>query len=256
MNLTTKTITSAILCTSLIGFTAYADVTDKVVKSFNVEENAEFRIENINGEIDISGWSKNEIEVTATITADSQEDRDNIKINFTESGRGVAVETKYGSSSFFKKNNNNSGKVTYVVKVPSSGSLKDVELVNGSLSVEGVSGQIKADVVNGSVSIDGITANSEIASVNGSIKVKYGTAASKLEDINLSTVNGSIKLYVPADINANIDVETMHGSIKNDFGLEVEKSGFIGKSLNGDIGSGDIKVSIESVNGSVKVLKL
>ena len=42
---------------------------------------------------------------------------------------------------------------------------------------------------------------------------------------------------------------------KNDFGLKAEKNMFVGRSLQGDIGSGDVSISIESVNGSVKILK-
>ena len=30
---------------------------------------------------------------------------------------------------------------------------------------------------------------------------------------------------------------------------------FVGNNLKGDIGSGDVKISLESVNGSVKILK-
>ena len=133
--------------------------------------------------------------------------------------------------------------------------LSEIELVNGSLIIENVSGEIKAQVVNGSIKATGLTKNSEISSVNGSIKVYYQSASAELKDINIETVNGSIKLYLPSDINANLDIETMHGSIKTEFGISSQDNTFTGHSLRGDIGSGDIDINMESVNGSIKVLK-
>lgn len=148
-----------------------------------------------------------------------------------------------------------SGKVDYTVKVPFGSQLPSIELVNGSLTIENVMGEINAELVNGAIVVTGLTGDSEISSVNGSINVKYKKFASQLNNINLETVNGGVKLYLPDEINASINVETVHGSIKNDFGLKAEKGMFVGYSLQGDVGTGDVNISIDSVNGSVKVLK-
>ncbi len=246
----TKIIT---LFTLLLSVSAYADVRDEIVKSYNVSERAEFRLENINGEVEINGWDKNEIKITATITADNQEARDRITIDFKENGRGVSVETHYKKSSSWK--NNNSGSVDYLVMVPQQAKLAAIELVNGSLSIENVSGEMKIDLVNGSIVAKGLMNDSDINSVNGSIEVSYQGISENLKDISIDTVNGRIELNVPAEINANVDIETMHGSIRNDFGLSADKNMFSGRNLHGTIGSGDIRISIESVNGGIRLLK-
>lgn len=239
--------------TLLLSVSAYADVRDEIVKNYNVSERAEFRLENINGEVEIKGWDKNEIKVTAIITADNQEARDRITIEIDENGRGVSVETNYKKSSSWK--NNNSGSVDYLVMVPQQAKLAAIELVNGSLSIENVSGEMKIDLVNGSIVAKGLMNDSDINSVNGSIEVSYQGISKDLKDISIDTVNGRIELNVPAEINANVDIETMHGSIRNDFGLSADKNMFSGKNLHGTIGSGDIRISIESVNGGVRLLK-
>jgi len=46
----------------------------------------------------------------------------------------------------------------------------------------------------------------------------------------------------------------MHGSIKTDFGLQTENNMFSGHSLSGNIGSGESAISINTVNGSIKVM--
>ncbi len=229
-----------------------ADVQDEVVKSFNVGERAEFRIENINGEVEITAWDKNEIKVTAMITADNQEERERIIIDMDANARGVSVETRYKKSGW---GNNNSGSVDYRVQVPVNTRLTSVDLVNGSLSIEGVRGEMNVDLVNGSITATGLASDSEINSVNGSIDVTYESISSELREISIDTVNGRIELNVPENINAEVDIETMHGSIRNDFGLSSDKNMFSGRHLNGTIGSGDISISIESVNGGVRLQK-
>lgn len=231
---------------------AQADIKDEVAKSFDVTANAEFRLENVNGEVEITGWDKNEIKVVATISARNQNDRDRITIEMDKNGRGVSVETHYKKERSW--GNNHSGKVDYRVMVPNQASLSSIDLVNGSITINNVKGEMKVDLVNGSVVAIGLASDSEINSVNGSIKVSY-QSVDKLDEISLDTVNGSIKLTVPETISADVDIETMHGSIRNEFGLSADKNMFAGKNLHGTIGSGDVRISIESVNGGVKLLK-
>ncbi len=64
---------------------------------------------------------------------------------------------------------------------------------------------------------------------------------------------GRVKLALPKNIGADVEVETMHGSIRNDFGLDVKKGTFIGRSLEGTIGDGRVRINIETVNGSVNI---
>ena len=74
-------------------------------------------------------------------------------------------------------------------------------------------------------------------------------------EIELESVNGAIELYLPAGVSARVDAETVNGSIDaDDFGLEVEK-GFVGRDLDGEIGGGDAKVSLDAVNGSIRIKK-
>ena len=231
---------------------AIADM-DKINKSFEVSRDSHLNLSNINGSVSISAWDKNIIEVTAVIETDNERDRERISIIMDNNSRGVNVETKYENNSSW--NRHNSGSVSYTVMVPKEANLSQIELVNGSLSIENVKGEVSVELVNGSMVAKGMAGNSEVSSVNGSIKVHYASADDALSRIELETVNGSVKLYLPEDVSASVDVETMHGSIKNDFGLRSDKQMFIGKELHGDIGSGDVKISIESVNGSVKLLK-
>jgi len=239
--------------TLTLSLNVQSKVENEVVRSFSVGEQTEFRLENINGAVEITGWNKSEIKVIATIVAKNQKDRDRITIEMDKNGRGLSVETHYKESSGW--GSNHSGKVDYEVMVPKAAKLSSIDLVNGSLFIKGVEGKIKVGLVNGSIVATGLASDSDINSVNGSIKVSYSSLAKDLDSISLDTVNGSIKLHLPENIDADVEIETMHGSIKNDFGLSADRNMFSGKNLQGTIGSGDVSINIESVNGGVKLLK-
>lgn len=236
----------------MLSSVALADVKDEIKQTFNVGSAAEFRLNNVNGDVDIIGWKKDIISVTAIITADDQEGRNRIEVDMQENSRGVSIETRYKKTSW---NKNSSGSVDYEVSVPVGTKLSDIELVNGSLTIKNVSGAMKLQTVNGSIDARGLANNSEVSSVNGSVDVQYSNSIEQLDDISIETVNGRVVLSLPENINADIEVETMHGSIKNDFGLHAKKNMFTGRSLEGMVGSGDVQIDVETVNGSVKIKK-
>ena len=72
-----------------------AKVVDEIEKTFEVDSNSSFQLDNINGSVDIIGWSRDVIKVTAVITANNQAERDRISIDIIQNSRGVNVETRY-----------------------------------------------------------------------------------------------------------------------------------------------------------------
>ena len=68
-------------------------------------------------------------------------------------------------------------------------------------------------------------------------------------------MNGKVVLQLPANASANIHAETVNGRIDaDDFGLEPDK-GFVGRELDGQIGDGDARISLDTVNGSIVISK-
>lgn len=231
---------------------ADAEVSRETVKdSFTVDQGSQFILENINGKVTVSSWAGNTIEVVAEKAAKSQKALDQTEVQMSQQGNKVFVKTEYHNASKWSESGNYS-KVTYQVKLPRGMALTDIDLVNGSLVVNGIDGEIRAELVNGSIKANGLTDNGDLESVNGSVKVSYEQLSS-VDKIKLTTVNGSIKLSVPDNLSAEVVADTNHGSIKNDFGLVAEKGFFSGRSLKGTVGSGDARIMLESVNGSISL---
>ncbi|MDG1732729.1 MAG: hypothetical protein P8H39_07100 [Thalassotalea sp.] len=235
-------------------FNASAKVENTIEKSFDLSAQGQLVLENINGDVNIESWSQNTVKVTADIQAKTQEDLDRIEIKMKQSGDRISVETDYSRNDSGWSNNGSSGTVDYTVMVPANIDLRDIELVNGSLNIVNVSGELNADVVNGSVEASGMSSDVEVDSVNGAVELSFADSAKNL-DISVDTVNGSIRLYLPEDFGAQVEVSTGNGSIKTDYGLSGTKGAYYGTDLTGSFGDGSSEIELESVNGSVKILK-
>ncbi|NMP15223.1 MULTISPECIES: DUF4097 family beta strand repeat-containing protein [unclassified Thalassotalea] len=250
-----KTINKIILPTLLLAsFGSIAAANETKEQRFDLTGKGQLLLENVNGDVEITSWSEKAVLVTANITADDQDDLDNVKVIMKQNGNRIIVETEYQESDGGWGRNSNSGSVDYSVKVPENIDLREIDLVNGSLLVENVAGELNVDIVNGSVEATGMAADVEVDSVNGGVELTFADDAKNV-DIEVETVNGGIRLYLPENFGANVDASTGNGSIKTDFGIKSVKGEYWGTDLEGKIGDGSSDIELESVNGSIRLLK-
>ena len=72
--------------------------------------------------------------------------------------------------------------------------------------------------------------------------------------MKFNTVNGRVRVEMPASIDADVEMETMHGSISSDYPLQL--SGRFGpRHAKGTIGRGGRRIELETLNGSVELKK-
>lgn len=142
--------------------------------------------------------------------------------------------------------------VEFEVRLPAGVHLA-TSSVNGGVSVDGASGRVEAETVNGQVVARSTAGPVRAKTVNGGIDVTMGTALT--EDVEYETVNGSIALSIPDGLDADLTMKTVNGSVSTDFPMTV--SGRINpKRLSGTLGKGGRRLSLETVNGSVRLRKL
>ena len=92
----------------------------------------------------------------------------------------------------------------------------------------------------------------DLSTVNGEVFADFDRLAAGSK-IALETVNGRVTLTIPSDSSADVKAESVNGSITNDFGLENRKGKYVGNSLHGRLGNGDVTIKLESVNGQLAV---
>lgn len=142
--------------------------------------------------------------------------------------------------------------VQYIVRLP-AGVRIDANTVSGAVRVASNGGDVLARTVNGSVSVAATRGAVNATSVNGSVKVSLDSLATP-GAIHLETVNGSVEAELPAPLDATLSMETVNGSLTSEF--PVAASGAADKhELHGTIGAGGREVRLNTVNGSVKLLR-
>jgi DUF4097 and DUF4098 domain-containing protein YvlB len=234
---------------------ASADVTETEEMTFDVNAGARISLENINGDITVvGGGSGDQVVVIAHKKAGKQEYLDNLKIVVDASADYVRIETRHPKreGGWFNWGNDGSGSVAYELAVPDDVELDTIETVNGDVEIRAVKGVVKAGTVNGGLKVSDLVSDVSLETVNGSITATFDTLGAD-QRVDADAVNGKIVLYLPSNASARVTAETVNGSIDaDDFGLQPEK-GFVGRDLSGEIGGGDARISLDTVNGSIKL---
>lgn len=237
---------------------AYAEVlqqdeTEKFEQSYPLNANGRVNVSNVNGSITVEAWDRNEVKLEYTKVADTKERLADVEIRIDSRADYFSVETDYGK---WRKSNDGwrSGKLNVEIKLmaPRGAMLNEIETVNGSVAVSNFTNYTKVSAVNGSVKANNLRGTAKLSTVNGEVAADFDRLESGSK-ISLDTVNGKVNLSIPSDSNATLRADSLNGNIANDFGLPVRKGKYIGRDLYGKIGSGDVQIKLDSVNGSLTV---
>ena len=221
----------------------YEEIFDQ---TYAVTSTASVSLENVNGDVSIEAWDRDEVWVQAVKRASSPELLAKLEIDITASDDSVLIETDY-----LRTDDHGHRSVEYTLMVPRRARVEGVELVNGDLAISGVEGGVDAECVNGEIVVRDVAGAIRLESVNGSIECSTGSHLG--DSVSLAAVNGTIDLHLAPGTGADLMAETVNGRLSNDLGLEVRKGKYVGASMSGTIGGGGPRVELETVNGASAV---
>jgi hypothetical protein len=215
-------------------------------------------IKGVNGTISATGGA-GQAEVVAEKQA-RRSDPDSVRIQVVEHGGGITICAVYPTPDNADRPNecgpgdeghiqvrDNDVTVKFTVRVP--GSVRFVgRTVNGNVEAERIDGPVVLHTVNGSATFS-TSSYGEAATVNGSIRGDLGRA-DWTDTLKFDTVNGSIKLSLPAGLSTDVRARTVNGDITTDFPLTVVGR-FSRKQLDGSIGGGGRTLEMHTVNGGI-----
>jgi hypothetical protein len=120
---------------------------------------------------------------------------------------------------------------------------------NGAVAVDGARGPVNASSGNGRITVSTARGPVEASSGNGNIEVRMASLTGD-DDLEFSSGNGSITLYLPADFSAVVEASSGNGGVETDFPIQV--NGRISRNrLRGTIGNGGRKVTASTGNGRI-----
>ena len=269
MRITPRPLLGALLALSALAPSAMAQGRQTQQNAFSLAERVPsgswIRVRNINGEIRVRASTSDKVEVTATKTWRRGDPKD-VRIETTKASDGSILvcalwnegarctESGYHSNNDGQRNeyNNNDTAVDFEVRVP-RGVKVGVWSVNGGVNVDGATSEVRASSVNGGV--DAVSSGGPVtaSTVNGSVHASMGRLEGT-QDLDYSTVNGSVIAEFTGDVDADIELRTVNGRFQTDWPVTI--TGRIDpRHLRATLGKGGRRIRLSTVNGNVELRK-
>lgn len=192
-------------------------------------------IQNLAGSLEISGWNRDEVQVTGTLGDDVE------GLDIREQGGVIEIEVKIPKGEGKKDRKLDahltirvpasmrvsaetvsasitagdlSGElalqsVSGAVRVTGQPTAVEAETVSGAIDLSGLNTRIDAQTVSGEVNLAGVAGQVSVQSVSSKIVV----AADDIEQGELQTVSGAIELSGDLAANARLEVQSHSGSV-------------------------------------------
>ena len=244
---------TAIIPALMFAMPVAAEEVDKTLKA---APDGEVDVSNIAGSVTISGWSRDEVEVTGTLGRNVKE------LIFERDGDTVTVQVKVprrGGSGIDSD---------LTIKVPEKSSL-EVSTVSADIEISDTSGEQELSTVSGDIETESAGNDISASAVSGDIEISGDKSTNETD---VSTVSGDVTLFRGS---GTVRAESVSGDLLIDEGLfgravlgavngeivfraGLEKGGrFSAETVNGDIDvefAGDVsaKIDIETFNGSIR----
>ena len=224
------------------------------------------RVRNVNGELRVRASSSDKVEIIASKTW-RRGDPKVVRIESRKSSDGSILvcalwnddaectENSYRShdnGGRWRHNDNNDVAVDFEIRVP-KGVKVGAWTVNGAVSVDGVTSEVRAGTVNGGV--DAVSSGGPVQAntVNGNVRATMGRLDGN-DDLEFTTTNGNVIAEFTGDIDANIELTTVNGRFQTDWPVTI--TGRIDpRHLRATLGRGGRRIQLSTVNGNVELRK-
>jgi DUF4097 and DUF4098 domain-containing protein YvlB len=229
--------------------------TEHFEQTYPLSANGRVALSNLHGSIRVEGWDRNEVKLSYTKMADTKERLSDVEVRIDARADSLRIEADYGNLN--QRNdrtwrNGENLQIDFQLMVPRGAVLNEIETVNGSITASGFTNVTKISAVNGTVNATNIRGTAKFSTVNGEVFADLDRLESGSK-ISLETVNGKVNLAIPSDANATLKADSLNGVITNDFGLPVRKGKYVGRDLYGRLGTGEVQISLNSVNGPLVI---
>ena len=214
-------------------------------RSYALAPNGRVAIDNPYGDVRITGWDRNEVQIEAVKTTGLASRLEDAVIVVDATEERFSVRTQYADA-----DPREPARVEYRISVPRNANLEDVRLVNGALSIRGVSGPVKASSVNGNITAEALKGMADLATVNGQVEAGFERLSAS-QPISLRSVNGPIVLVIPQGAGAQLLAQNRSGGIEAHLGGRTRQPA--GHLFETVVGGGGASIVLRNVTGGISI---
>lgn len=164
------------------------EITEQFSKTARLGRTGTFSLENVSGDITITGGSANDVRIEATKRvrypneSEARAILQALTINVAERDGSVDVRTEYSG-----RRRNWSGSVDYMVTVPRDASVS-LRSISGGVKVTNVNGELRAESISGGIVTTGVRKIRTLKSTSGEVQI----SDSESDDLIAGTISGSL----------------------------------------------------------------
>ena len=247
------TLIVAFACTAMAG----DEILEEIVEQdYPLDPNSKFTLKNDDGSVRIYGHELPEMKVQAIKKAYTKDRLQKIDVNVSVQPGNVSIKTKYPPKpkwGLFDR----SGTVDYVIVLPWSCDVKQVELGNGELVIDGMRGnEVRAQLGNGRLFGHNCFSDVHLSVQSGDLAVGYDWWEDHAIGLDTSIADGDTHLSIPSDAQFRLHAEGSDG-IYNEFSSKEDRTREEPTKMDLSIGTrpnGDLKV--RALDGSIKIEEL
>ncbi|HYW70792.1 MAG TPA: hypothetical protein VE961_07150, partial [Pyrinomonadaceae bacterium] len=129
------------------------ELTETFSQTYPLSPTGRVSIANINGDVHINVSDQGFVKVDAVKRAYSRERLSEVNVEVENTADSVQIKTRYPEDRNYNGRNHGDSwaSVEYTLTIPRRARVDGAELVNGSLDINGVQGDVHASLVNGTV---------------------------------------------------------------------------------------------------------
>jgi len=219
-----------------------------------MEPGGTIQLENEEGDIEVRGWERDEVEITA-----EAEFLPPFRPGFSVSSWGPPrPRIQVTSSEDFVKikspsleENRVVGAIHYILNVPKSVALKDIRNENGDITITDVFGEIAVDLGEGDLIIENFSGSVEVSVDLGTVEADLLDLREE-DEIRIVSRRGDITIFLQPDADVRLEASAPEGSVDSEFELGQELPA---KKVSGAIRAGKTPILLTALSGDIAVKK-
>ncbi|MBE8724834.1 hypothetical protein [Flavobacterium hungaricum] len=233
----------------------YISKQKNIKKTYIVNSNAGIDIDNRYGNITVTTWDEDKIDLDITIKVTGpnenwvNEKLNSIEVDITALKSMVTAVTTIGSSYLKSKGSNNSFEINYVIKIPKNGGAK---LFNkyGNITTQNLEAPINLSCKYGKINLG------RLNGANNQIEIAYcqNSAIDYIKSGNVHARYSGLKINESGNLNLDTNYTDLNLNEGGNIRYECNYGNFKYQKINSLSGSGNyITVAVENVSDNINV---
>jgi len=246
-----------VIASSLLAF-GCGKATDRAVEqtaeqTYEIDPEGAFSFRNAAGSLRIVGSDDAGMKIKTTKKAWNAEQLAAIAPRISVQSKSVSIETSFPPQKTWRFSHR-SGSVDYVVTLPRTVKISRLDLENGGIHIEGMRGDVRADLVNGELVARNCFGSVQLSVANGALDLYYEKWQQRPFAVEARIIGGNARVFLPRAASFHLLAETAHGNVSNHFARPEEQDSRKATRVNMSIGPEPRpEINLHVTNGDIEI---